>query len=305
MRIAIVTSLYYRFTKNKMQRNFCLGSQWLYYKIYTGVKTADYILVEKLAPVIIHLEKKKKILKWFFIRYRDPEEHLRIRFLVDDLDDISLLVKSLYAVFKELMDEDVVWKIQTDTYQREIERYGKETMYDSEFLFWQDSRIILKYLNIKTSFTDNETPVFFSFLMIESFLNSFKLSNLEKSALMNKLQITFKEEFEIDKIQKKEMDKNYRIFYPKLEVFLKESNQGQSGFSDLFFIVDEKSRQIEKTALEIIGKIELPLNDFLSSHIHMMINRQYTSRQRMYELVIYDHLHRYYKTLNYKMNRSV
>ncbi|KAF2516656.1 hypothetical protein E0W73_06085 [Flavobacterium foetidum] len=269
------------------------------------MKTADYILVEKLAPVIIHLEKKKKILKWFFIRYRDPEEHLRIRFLVDDLDDISLLVKSLYAVFKELMDEDVVWKIQTDTYQREIERYGKETMYDSEFLFWQDSRIILKYLNIKTSFTDNETPVFFSFLMIESFLNSFKLSNLEKSALMNKLQITFKEEFEIDKIQKKEMDKNYRIFYPKLEVFLKESNQGQSGFSDLFFIVDEKSRQIEKTALEIIGKIELPLNDFLSSHIHMMINRQYTSRQRMYELVIYDHLHRYYKTLNYKMNRSV
>ena len=43
-------------------------------------------------------------------------------------------------------------------------------------------------------------------------------------------------------------------------------------------------------------KIEIPINDFISSHIHMMVNRQYTSKQRMYELIISDHLYRYYKT---------
>ena len=48
-----------------MQRDFCLGSQWLYYKIYTGVKTADNILLEKIAPVITHLEAEKKLRNGF------------------------------------------------------------------------------------------------------------------------------------------------------------------------------------------------------------------------------------------------
>ncbi|WP_367276800.1 lantibiotic dehydratase C-terminal domain-containing protein [Flavobacterium sp.] len=42
--------------------------------------------------------------------------------------------------------------------------------------------------------------------------------------------------------------------------------------------------------------MEIPLFDFLSSHIHMMVNRQFTSRQRQYEFLIYDHLYRFYKT---------
>ncbi len=77
-----------------MQRDFCLGSQWLYYKIYTGVKTADHILVKKLSTIIFSLEKEKKIQKWFFIRYRDPEEHIRLRFLVDDIDNLMVIINA-------------------------------------------------------------------------------------------------------------------------------------------------------------------------------------------------------------------
>ncbi|GAA6771469.1 lantibiotic dehydratase C-terminal domain-containing protein [Flavobacterium sp. CGRL2] len=46
-----------------MQRNFCLGSEWLYYKIYTGAKTTDLILLEKLYPAILQLKKEKKSFK--------------------------------------------------------------------------------------------------------------------------------------------------------------------------------------------------------------------------------------------------
>lgn len=286
-----------------MQRDFCLGSPWLYYKIYTGVTTTDYILVEKLAPIISFLEEDKKIQKWFFIRYRDSEEHLRLRFLVDDINNLAIIINEFHSVFKELMDENVIWKIQTDTYQREIERYGKETMYCSEFLFWKNSNMILKYLSLKFSFMETEAPIFFSFLMIESFLNLFKLSNLEKLTLMNGLQIAFKKEFKIDKIQKKNLDIKYRSLYPKLDFFLQPLNQNV--FPEIFQIVNENSNEIKDTALRIINKIEIPLNNFLSSHIHMMINRQYTSKQRLYELLIYDHLYRYYKTANYKKENKL
>lgn len=284
-----------------MQRDFCLGSQWLYYKIYTGVKTADHILAEKLNPVITYLEEKKKIQKWFFIRYRDPEEHIRLRFLVDDVDNLTVIINAFHSVFKELMDENVIWKIQTDTYQREIERYGKETMYYSEFIFWKNSKMILKYLNFKTSFLDKEAPLFFSFLMIDSFLNLFKLSNPEKLTLMDALQLAFKKEFEIDKIQKKKMDIKYRSLDPKLESFLEPLNQ--NFFPKILGIINDNSNQIKVIALKILDKIEIPLNDFLSSHIHMMINRQYSSKQRMYELIIYDNLHRYYKNISYKEDK--
>jgi hypothetical protein len=32
----------------------------------------------------------------------------------------------------------------------------------------------------------------------------------------------------------------------------------------------------------------------------MMLNRQYSSKQRMYELLIYDHMFRFYKMKEYK-----
>ncbi|MNG24372.1 hypothetical protein D3C84_1090930 [compost metagenome] len=65
-------------------------------------------------------------------------------------------------------------------------------------------------------------------------------------------------------------------------------------------MIQDKQNQCRKTILLIKEKIQIPLSDFLTSHIHMMINRQYTSKQRMYELLIYDHLYRYYKTIEHK-----
>jgi thiopeptide-type bacteriocin biosynthesis protein len=62
-------------------------------------------------------------------------------------------------VLNSLLEQNSVWKIQTDTYQREIERYGK-TIEDSETLFWHDSEMILHYLVLKSSFEKEEHNCF-------------------------------------------------------------------------------------------------------------------------------------------------
>lgn len=118
-----------------MKRSFCLGSEWLYYKIYTGINTADFILTEKINPVIVYLLEKKIINKWFFIRYNDPEDHIRIRFNCESTEKIAEVINNLYPIFDELIASDVIWKLQTDTYQREIERYCEGTMVESESIF--------------------------------------------------------------------------------------------------------------------------------------------------------------------------
>ncbi len=282
-----------------MQRDFCLGSEWLSYKIYTGVKTSDYVLLEKLQPIISNLESEKIIQKWFFIRYKDTEEHIRIRFLVKNTRHLMTIIQAFYPVFEELLQQNLVWNIQTDTYKREIERYGKTTMVDSEFFFWKDSIMALQYIKAKSDFSTQEMPLFFSFYAIDSFLNSFKLSMREKLSLMDHLQTSFKIEFETDKEQKKEMSKSYASLYPKMNTLLEEPLK--INFTAITKIVNQKSKQTAKKALEIKSKIEMPLEPLLASHIHMMINRQYTSKQRMYELIIYDYLFKYYKTKNFRI----
>lgn len=294
------TRLYYPITKKKrkkMQRDFCLGSEWLYYKIYTGVKTSDYILLEKLQPIISNLESEKIIEKWFFIRYKDPEEHIRIRFLVKNTKNVFIVIQAFYPVFEELLKQNLVWNIQTDTYKREIERYGKTTMIDSEFFFWKDSKMALQYIKAKSRFSTQEMPLLFSFYAIDCFLNSFYLSIGEKLSLMDDLQSSFKIEFETGKDQKKEMSKSYASLYPQMNILLAATSK--NNFTEITKIVNQKSKQTAKKALKIKNENEISLKSLLASHIHMMINRQYTSKQRMYELIIYDHLFKYYKTKSF------
>ncbi|MFE3872275.1 thiopeptide-type bacteriocin biosynthesis protein [Flavobacterium sp. ZS1P70] len=281
-----------------MKRDFCIGSEWLYYKIYTGVKTADITLLEELYPVIFDLKEEKIINKWFFIRYKDPSEHIRIRFYCKTPENVSIAIAKIYPILNKLLEENMAWKVQTDTYQREIERYGENTMIDSESLFWHDSEMILHYLSIKSSFTKNETQLFFSFSAIDSFLNSFSLTNADKLVLMDELQLSFKKEFDADTVLKKEMDKQYRGLSQETQRFL--SGTAINDYPEIFKVIQEKQDQINKTILSIKDNLQIPLSSFLRSHIHMMINRQYTSKQRMYELLIYDHLYRYYKMVEHK-----
>jgi len=281
-----------------IKRSFCIGSEWLYFKIYTGVRTADIILKEKLAPILSSLVNDKTILKWFFIRYNDPDDHIRIRFYSERKENIAIIIDTLYPVFENLLDSLIIWKLQTDTYEREIERYGDKTIIDSESIFYYDSEMILEYIFLKPYFEKEETQLLFSFLAIDSFLNTFSLNIFEKLTLLDGLQESFKKEFDASKQLKKEFDKNYRELSDDIDSFL--THKMATVYAEIYRIIYKKEKEIEKTVLTIKNNIQIQLDSFLSSHIHMMLNRQYKSKQRYYECLIYEHLFRYYKMIHYK-----
>ncbi len=281
-----------------MKRSFCLGSEWLYYKLYTGAKSADILLSEKLAPIIAELETNDTIEQWFFIRYNDPDNHLRIRFKCNTAEKTSLVISLFYPILNELLEHDVVWKVQTNTYHRELERYGQATMLESEALFYADSKMMLDYISLKTYFEKEETQLHFSFLAIDQFLNAFDLDSTAKLQLMDGLQQAFKKEFNADKNLKKQFDKHYRTLQHDIELFL--SGEANNDFEEIYLLIEEKQQKSALLAKLIKPKLQIDLFDFLASHIHMIINRQYTSKQRDYECLIYDHLHRYYKSTHFK-----
>lgn len=276
-----------------MKREFSIGSEWLYYKIYCGVKTADFILTDFLKERIEFLIENKSISKWFFIRYNDPDAHLRLRFEINAPENLGFVIQNLQEILKPLQEENIIWKIQTDTYSREIERYGKTTYEITESIFQADSELVLSYIELKNYFDNENTALLFSFLAIDQFLALFNLSNEDKLKLLDQSQSAFKLEFSADKNLKKELDKNYRTLAKDINSFL--SFENDNDFAPIYEKVKLKNKKIKALIPNLKTNLDVDLFSFLSSHIHMMLNRQFTSRQREYELVVYDHLYRYYK----------
>lgn len=286
-----------------MNRVFSLGSEWVYFKIYAGYKISEVILLDYLNEKIELLLMENVIKKWFFIRYNDSDSHIRIRFQLNNNEDVFQIIKELNPVFEDLLQKNFIWKVQNDTYLREIERYGLNTMEDSETLFYFDSKMIMDYLVLKNDFQNEKTQLLFSFLSIDAFLNAFSLSTSEKVIFFDDLQQGFKKEFNATKVLKSELDKHYRGFENEISNCMNAISNHE--LLPLYEIIEKKSCNINPVVQVIKQNLEINLNAFLSSHIHMMINRQFTSRQREYETLIYDHLYRYYKTSFYRKTYTI
>jgi len=94
-----------------IQRTFTPGDHWLYFKVYTGFKTADQIITQVIAPLANQLLNSQIISKWFFIRYSDPELHLRLRFFLTDTNKAGVPVLMLHKALQEHIRHEMVWKI--------------------------------------------------------------------------------------------------------------------------------------------------------------------------------------------------
>jgi len=277
-------------------RKFIPGSEWLYFKIYTGIKVADVILEEAIEPLLKILSEKKLIEKWFFIRYHDPKPHLRIRFQIKDnahYGETLLLVKES---IKNYIDSGEVAGFVQDIYKREIERYGEKTIEEAEFLFCKSSDFIIKQcLNL-----EDEEKIIAALFYMDTFLDRLHLCVEEKLSWVKESNEAFKMEFNADKKLNSQLDKKYRIFKPEYEEFLRSDdfidfkNLIRQNIEDSFFELQNFPSKTEAHKIQHI----------VQSVFHMHINRMFISQQRLFEMIIYDYLYRYYKTVFFQNKQN-
>jgi hypothetical protein len=103
-----------------VRRVFPPGSEWTYVQLYAGSATADRLLTEAVGPLARRLVGSGAADSWFFMRYADPQFHVRVRFHGDP-DGIRPAVDELVA---GLVDDGLVHDAKLATYRREVERYG-------------------------------------------------------------------------------------------------------------------------------------------------------------------------------------
>ncbi|AZA47714.1 lantibiotic dehydratase [Chryseobacterium carnipullorum] len=273
------------------KRKFIPGTEWLYLKIYTGVKTADIILEEALLSLITDIQENNYISKWFFIRYLDPKPHIRLRFRLRSTEDYNSVIQLVKEALQQYLESGEIISILLDTYNREVERYGEYTMEESETLFHSNSELTLQCLHF-----DDEEKIIISLFLIDTFLATLGLSIQEKLDWIKDFNEDFKAEFHADKVLNIQLDKKYRALKPQFLNFLfSEEYVNEREFIILNIETDravlEKIQYHDKN--ESLG---MPLKIFFQSIFHMNINRLFVSNQRTFEMIIYDYLLRYYKT---------
>jgi thiopeptide-type bacteriocin biosynthesis protein len=274
-------------------RVFVPGSEWLYIKIYSSPLLLDRILIEKLGPLLKRMERCSELHQWFFLRYEDPDHHLRIRFKVEDSSQNADILSQINTALEQEIRSGVVQKVVVDTYVREIERYGgPEGIGLAETAFWIDSRAALKTLELDEASQAANQRIRSVVAGIDRLLRDFDESMGFRISMVRSLRDQFGQEFALTSVQRQAIGRKFRQHRNHLL-------NGIMQESAPFHARSESMREIVRGFNELAreGKLAVSMQSIVSSLVHMHVNRMIRSEQRKHEVVIYDLLYRTYDSI--------
>lgn len=282
------------------QRTFIPGSEWLYFKLYTGHKSADRLLTDIIQPMTSKLLNDGSIADFFFIRYSDPKPHVRLRFRIAATDHYGRIFQATTAAFGECIDNGLLADVVCATYQRELERYGSRTIEVAERLFGADSRAVIGLLEHLAEVEDPEQDRWLlSLRLLDDTLTLFGCDMETKSTLMEQVSLDFRSEFGCNKQPySKQLDDKYRAHRELIETTLGNGRVTDNIYAKLLSARRKEMEPIagELRRLELDGEVQVPFDSLLRSYMHMTMNRLFRSKNRMFEMVIYHFLSKYYKS---------
>jgi thiopeptide-type bacteriocin biosynthesis protein len=133
------------------QRLYLPGSNWLYAKFYCGAALQEGVITGSLRAFACEALRTGIAEDWFFLRYADPEAHIRVRFRGDRHTLLDTLLPMLCDWGEWLVDCGPCRKFALDAYERETERYGGPAGVEvAEALFGADSRAVADLLTVLT-----------------------------------------------------------------------------------------------------------------------------------------------------------
>jgi lantibiotic biosynthesis protein len=125
------------------ERKHFPGEDWVYLKLYAAPSQHEELLTVPMHDIVHELQKYGLIDRWFFIRYTDPEPHIRLRFHAKEESAIPSLLARALRWSTQLAHHRQIQRAALDTYEREVERYGGPEAIDLlEQAFTLDSALV-------------------------------------------------------------------------------------------------------------------------------------------------------------------
>lgn len=276
------------------------GSEWLYLKLYSGTATADGVLREVVAPVAREALASGAADRWFFIRYGDPEWHLRVRFHGEPSVLHQKVLPRLQDAAAPLLEDGRLWKVQLDTYQREIGRYGgPDGIEPAEHLFWADSEAVLGIVMLIEGDEGADARWRLAVAGVDRLFTVLGLDLEAKVGVAQKLRESFTREFKASLPLKKQIGDRHRKERKPLEELLAAAPDGDHPLAPGLEALERGARLAAPAAEELRqrekdGRLTASIEEMATSFAHMHVNRLIRSEGRAHELVLYELLFRHY-----------
>jgi thiopeptide-type bacteriocin biosynthesis protein len=275
------------------------GSEWLYARLYTGSSTADQVLREVVAPLTRLLARGEIAESWFFLRYGDPEWHLRVRFAGDPERLWTKGLPHFKKILEPLLADGRVWRFELSTYQREIPRYGgAEGIELAERVFHADSEAVLAIVETLAGDAGADARWRLAFRGMDALLDDFGFDLEAKKRLAEIQARSFAGRLGFDESLTSQLAVKLRSVRRTLLQSL-ERPEDLPHLEPGFAALRRRSAALAPLAAEIRrrageGRLTVGLEELVPHFIHMFVNRLTRSAGPEHELVLYDFLARIY-----------
>jgi len=284
-------------------RRFSPGSEWLYAKLYTGAATAEHVLREVIAPLTEEALRGGATDRWFFIRYSDPDWHVRLRLHGDPQRLRGEVLPALHEAVAPLLEDGRLWRVQLDTYEREVERYGgAEGIELAERIFQADSEAVIEISEmLEPGDAGLDERWRLALRGLDLFLDDLGFDLEIKLAVIEQARQAYAKEFRANEQFIGYLGDRFRQERKSLEALLDSARELENPLSPGLAVLRRRSECLspiiaELKAAERRGRLSAPPQNLALSYLHMHANRLLRSAQRAQEVVIYDYLARLYQS---------
>jgi thiopeptide-type bacteriocin biosynthesis protein len=288
-------------TAAAVTRRFVPGSEWLAVKLYGGALAVDDLVRTTVGPLAVAMAAEGVARRWHFVRYADPHGHLRLRFEGEARRLEQELLPRLRRAIAPLLEAGRLWKLQIDTYEREIERYGgSEGIALCEELFHFDSEAIVELLRDAPTAGDGDRRWRLALLGMDRLLDDLRLDLETKRRTLLRARDAFHSEFKAGDAVARQIGAKYRAESAAVARLLAPAGDEDDEWSPARAAFARRSERsaaaraaLRRAAAD--GSLAAPVEEIAPALLHMHCNRLLRAAARTHELVLYDFLHRHYK----------
>lgn len=291
-----------RAERPRVERTFMPGSEWLYAKLYTGTASSDRLLNEVVAPIVEGARRTGLSRGWFFLRYADPHWHLRLRIRGDAGNLAAHVLPALHDALGPFLRDGRLSKMQLDTYEREVGRYGGPAGIElCEAIFEADSDATLAIIERLSRGEAADARWRLTLRGMHLLLTDFGFDLSQRVALLRGLRASFGAEHGVDVTHERQFGARFREERPSLTALVADACGSSHPLEPGFELLAQRSEAIKAPVAGLVrasreGRLDTPLASIAASLLHMHANRLLRSMQREQELVLYDFLLRIYES---------
>jgi thiopeptide-type bacteriocin biosynthesis protein len=281
-------------------RRFTPGSEWLYLKLFNGPAIADQVLLD-LAPVLSGSLASGSIDSWHFVRYGDPDWHIRLRLHGSPEALLRGVLPRLRDRTQPLLRAGLLWRVQLDTYEREVERYcGPGGIAHAERIFHADSEAVIEIMRQLPGDAGAELRFRLALRGIDQLFGDLGLSLAQKREIARAARQGYGTEFGTGGAFQHAVSARFRRERSSLELVLGAGQEAPREVAGCIRALDGRSAAIAVAGRQIRALagtgpgLGPGLAELAMSLAHMHVNRLLRSAQRAQELVLYEMLDRLY-----------